>query len=80
MGIHLRRLGADGDVGVSKGVAFFPQQVGHASEQLLAVDAFVGRVGVGEVETDVAQRRSSEHCVAERVDCHVGVAVAEQPE
>ena len=78
--VHLRGLGADGDVRVSKGVALFPQQVGNASEQFLAVNALVGRVGVGKVESDVAQRRSAEHCIAERMDCHVGVAVAEQSE
>ena len=50
----------------------------HAPQELAAVDALVAGVRVGEVPADVAQRRRAQQRVADRVQEHVGVAVAQE--
>ncbi len=80
VGIHLGGFGADGDVSVAEGVASLVEKLCYVAQQFLAVDAFVGRVGVGEMVADVAQGGSAEEGIAEGMDSHVGIAVAKQPE
>ena len=55
-----------------------PEQARDVAQQLAAVDAVVLRVAVGKMPADVAQRRRAEQRVADRVQQHVGVAVARE--
>ena len=78
MRIELRLLGADGDVGIAETVAFLCHKAHSLNEQFLAVDALEARVGIGEVETDVAQSCCPEQGIAQGVKHHIGIAVTQQ--
>src|SRR5687768_3752184 len=78
VGRHPGRLGDDGRIDVYYPVAVAGQQRRHLAQQSPAVDALVTRIAVGEMRTDIAQRRGAEQRVAQRMDQHVGVGVPGQ--
>lgn len=50
----------------------------HPTQQLAAVGAGPGRIGVGEVAADVAQRAGAEQGIADRMQQHVAVGVGDE--
>lgn len=68
------------EVGIAEFVAFAVDKFCHFGKQNFAVDAFVFRVFVGEMVTDVAKIGGAEHGIAECVDGNIGIAMTQQTE
>ena len=49
------------------------------SQHLRGITAFVGRIGVGKEFPDIAAGRRAEQGVSNRVQEHIGIAVAQRP-
>jgi len=80
VGCHFGFLGHDDGVDIAYAVALGVEQLAGAAEEEFAVDVFVLGVVVGEVLADVAQGGGAEEGVADGVEQHVGVGVAEEAE
>ena len=78
MRIDFGPFGADGSVYVSEAIAFCGDEFDGFAQQYLAIH--VQRVGrrVGEVVANVAHVGSAEQRIADGMNQHIGVAVAEQ--
>ena len=75
---HLGLLGDDGDVDVADTVSAVAQQRDDVAQEHARVGTGVGGVGVGEEVADVAEGGGAEQGVAEGVEGHVGIAMAQQ--
>ena len=78
MGVQLRALGTDGGVEVDEAVALLGYQADGLAEDDLAVDTIGLGSGVGEVVADVAHVGGPEQGVADGMQQHVGITVAQQ--
>jgi ABC-2 type transport system ATP-binding protein len=70
-------LGENHAIQVHDPPAGLPQSVGGSPEHFGRVSAAVDRIGVGKKFADIPQRRRSEQGIGDRVEEHVGVAVAD---
>ena len=75
---ELGSLRADRNVAVDEVVTLSAYEAHHIAEKYLAVDALVAGIGVREMLSYVAEGEGSEESVAEGMNGHVGVAVAEE--
>ena len=80
VGRHFGLLGHDDAIDIAYAVAVVVEQLVAVAEQQFAVYALVARVGVREVLADVAKGGGTKEGVADGVEQHVGVGVAEEPQ
>ncbi len=78
VGRHARGLGDDGSVDVQDAPAAVGEELRHLAQELAAVDSLETRVGVRKVPADVALASGTQQRVADRVQQHVGIAVARE--
>src|SRR5450759_2881501 len=78
MRCHLRCLGDDGRIDVADAIALLAHQMQRLAQQDAAVDVLVFRFGIGEMPADVAQCRGTQQRIADRMQQHVRVGMAEQ--
>ena len=80
VGIDFGALGTNRAIDVAYAVAVRFEQIDRAAEEHFAVSAFIFGGGVGKVIADVAEIGCTEEGVADGVNEHIGVAVAEESE
>ena len=80
VGIDFGALGTDGTIDVAHTIAVGFEQIDGATEENLAVGAFVFGGCVGKMVADVAEIGSAEEGVADGVNEYVGIAVAKKAE
>ena len=77
-GGQLGGLGNDGDISLHRTKTMLRKQADHMAKQRDGGDALVCRVAVGEMLSDVTKGSRTQHGIHQRVNGHVGVAVAVQ--
>ena len=80
MGCQLGRLSHDGAVDIADLEALGTHAPGSLGQQHGRVGTLELRVGVREMAADIAQRRGAEQGIGDRVQQHVGIRMAEQPQ
>lgn len=75
---HFRSLGHDGDVDVMRSKAGPAENRHYLAQKHPRVGPFPLRICVGEVCADIAEGGGAEECVAQGVECDVGITVAEK--
>ena len=77
MGAQFGPLHRDRAIHVAHSVTFLPEQFHAAYQQELGVGSFEFVRGVGKVQSDVAQSRSTQQGVADRVQHHIPVRMGD---
>ena len=77
MGAQFGPLHRDRAIHVAYSVTFLPEQFHAACQQELGVGSFEFVRGVGKVQSDVAQSRSTQQGVADRVQHHIPVRMGD---
>lgn len=75
---HFGSLGDDGNIDIDGSVALAGKERHHLTEQDSRVGSTPALVGIGEMQAYVAERGSTQQGVAQGMESHVGIAVAEQ--
>ena len=76
---HFRCLGDNGDVDVAERIAFGLNAAPRFAQQFAAVGAFKRRIGIREQLANIAERRSAQQRVGQRMQRDVAVGMGQQP-
>ncbi len=77
---QLWSLRHDGQVDITHFVALLLKYLPHAPQKHARIGALEARVGVGKMIAYVAQRRSSQKSIAQRMKSHIGIAMPQKPQ
>ena len=78
MRVHLRAFAHHDAVDIHDFKACLLDFLAHLAQQLQAVGALEGRVGIREVRADIAEARGTQQGIANRMQQHVGIAMAQE--